>query len=119
MEKFSVILYLSLYWATVCVSGQQSGSLPNDDPKKSEDPTKFSIGLGVLSPSYSQRFGDDGKTYLTFIIIQTSHYCKFMLLTKNRSNAGVLVLIRFIKKCLYLEKNTEYSSFIFFCKTKV
>lgn len=23
---------------------------------------KFSIGLGVLSPSYSQKFGEDGKT---------------------------------------------------------
>jgi hypothetical protein len=28
----------------------------------SDNKDSFSIGLGVLSPSYSQKFGDDGKT---------------------------------------------------------
>jgi len=32
----------------------------------SEEEEKFSIGLGVLSPSYSQKFGEDGKTKLDF-----------------------------------------------------
>lgn len=34
---------------------------PNLKTAASEE-EKFSIGLGVLSPSYSQKFGEDGKT---------------------------------------------------------
>lgn len=44
--------------------GQLSGLTTGDLLKASASDNKeaFSIGLGVLSPSYSQKFGEDGKT---------------------------------------------------------
>lgn len=33
---------------------------------KRDDQPKFSIGLGTLSPSYTQKLGPDGKTQLDF-----------------------------------------------------
>lgn len=35
-------------------------------PVADDKPPRFSIGLGVLAPSYSQKFGSDGKTRLDF-----------------------------------------------------
>ncbi len=69
MDKFSLILFLCAYCASICVSGQQSGALPKEEPKKPDDP-KLSIGLGVLSPSYSQKFGEDGKNFVNFALYQ-------------------------------------------------
>lgn len=44
--------------------GQLSTMTSLDQLKTSASDNKdsFSIGLGVLSPSYSQKFGEDGKT---------------------------------------------------------
>jgi len=73
MEKFSFILIICIYCSTLCVRTQQTGTLPSpeDNNKSSEDNSKFipitnnspkfSIGLGILSPSYSQKFGEDGS----------------------------------------------------------
>lgn len=44
-----------------------SSSSTDNKPSTSsstDDKTRFSIGLGVLAPSYSQKFGSDGKTKL-------------------------------------------------------
>lgn len=50
-------------------SNGKFSSLDNTNLKTSaseKEEEKFSIGLGVLSPSYSQKFGEDGKTKLDF-----------------------------------------------------
>ena len=72
MENYSLTSVICIYCALVCcVSGQQTGALPEEENKKSSDDSKFipitrespkfSIGLGVLSPSYTQKFGDEGE----------------------------------------------------------
>jgi hypothetical protein len=50
--------------ATSLRPGTLSGLTSADNLKTSASDNKdtFSIGLGVLSPSYSQKFGADGKT---------------------------------------------------------
>jgi len=54
--------------ATSLKPGTLSGLTSADHLKASSSDNKetFSIGLGVLSPSYSQKFGEDGKTKLDF-----------------------------------------------------
>lgn len=50
-------------------SNGKFSSLDNTNLKtlaSEKEEEKFSIGLGVLSPSYSQKFGEDGKTKLDF-----------------------------------------------------
>jgi len=48
-------------------SGKFSSFVDNANLKTAaSEEEKFSIGLGVLSPSYSQKFGEDGKTKLDF-----------------------------------------------------
>lgn len=44
-------------------NGKFSSFVDNSNLKTAaSEEEKFSIGLGVLSPSYSQKFGEDGKT---------------------------------------------------------
>jgi hypothetical protein len=81
MDKFSVILFLCAYCASICVSGQQSGTLPKEEPKKPDD-QKFSIGLGVLSPSYSQKFGEDGKNNVNFALHKIFLFFFFFFINK-------------------------------------
>lgn len=47
-------------------SGASTTSLDQLKTSASDNKDSFSIGLGVLSPSYSQKFGEDGKTKLEF-----------------------------------------------------
>ena len=76
MDKSSLTRLFCILCALVSsVCGQQSSALPvveeDNKSKTSEDTSKFipitsnspkfSIGLGVLSPSYVQKFGDDGS----------------------------------------------------------
>lgn len=73
METYCLTV-ICIYCAVVCcVSGQQTGALPEDEKSRSSDDSKFipitnnspkfTLGhtLGVLtSPSYTQKFGDEG-----------------------------------------------------------
>jgi len=53
---------------TLKTSASNDSPQPSQQPPVSGDnkPPRFSIGLGVLAPSYSQKFGTDGKTKLDF-----------------------------------------------------
>lgn len=69
-----VLIYLCVPLWSLLAGAQQSGLFPSSTapPQTTEDANlanhspRFSIGLGVLSPSYSQKFGDDGKIKLDF-----------------------------------------------------
>lgn len=47
-------------------SEDSKATAPPRVAKQAESAPKFSIGLGTLSPSYSQKFGNDGSTKLDF-----------------------------------------------------
>jgi len=52
---------------TLKTSATNNSPQPSQQPPVKDDkPPRFSIGLGVLAPSYSQKFGTDGKTKLDF-----------------------------------------------------
>ena len=94
MEFCSLLSVICIYCALVCsVSGQQTGAIPEEDKKSSKEQSedsnhskfipmtsnspKFSIGLGILSPSYKQKFDDEGSFQLTL----ESEFCSFMAFT--------------------------------------
>src|SRR5258708_3626967 len=66
MRELLAIACLCFCCSSLCFA-QQSGHVPaGQEAPKDDLPPRFSIGLGVLAPSYSQKFGDDGKIKLDY-----------------------------------------------------